>query len=127
VKVRKLISLLERDGWRLDRQSGSHRQYRHPLKAGTVTVSGNLGKRPASGRLEGTLIMSGYAVIIEGDGTSYSGYAPDLPGCIATGSSPDEVEQLMREAIRLHIESLRAHGEAVPRPSAAAATVVPAV
>lgn len=68
--------------------------------------------------------MNGYAVIIEGDGDEYSGYAPDLPGCVAAGSSPAEVEELMREAILLHVESLRAHGEPVPPPSAAAATVV---
>jgi predicted RNase H-like HicB family nuclease len=68
--------------------------------------------------------MNGYAVIIEGDGESFSGYAPDLPGCVAAGSSPTEVEKLMREAIRLHIASLRAHGDPVPPPSAAAATVV---
>ena len=68
--------------------------------------------------------MSGYAVIIEGDGEEYSAYAPDLPGCVAAGSSAAEVEELMREAIRLHIDSLRAHGEPVPPPSAAAATVV---
>ena len=68
--------------------------------------------------------MNGYAVIIEGDGDSFSGYAPDLPGCVAAGSSPAEVEALMRDAIRLHIESLQTHGEPVPPPSAAAATVV---
>jgi predicted RNase H-like HicB family nuclease len=68
--------------------------------------------------------MNGYAVIIEGDGDSFSGYAPDLPGCVAAGSTAAEVEELMREAIRLHVESLRAHGEPVPPPSAAAATVV---
>ncbi len=68
--------------------------------------------------------MIGYAVIIEGEGNSFSGYAPDLPGCVAAGSSAKEVEQLMGKAIRLHIESLRAHGEPVPEPSAVAATVV---
>lgn len=68
--------------------------------------------------------MSGYAVIIEGDGNSYSAYAPDLPGCVAAGSSPAEVEERMREAIKLHIESLRAHGEDVPEPTAAATTVI---
>jgi predicted RNase H-like HicB family nuclease len=68
--------------------------------------------------------MIGYAVVIEGEGDSFSGYAPDLPGCVAAGTSPAEVEALMGEAIRLHIESLRAHGEAVPEPSAVAATVV---
>jgi len=68
--------------------------------------------------------VNGYAVIIEGEGESFSGYAPDLPGCVAAGSSAKEVEELMREAIRLHIDSLRAHGEPIPPPSAAAATVV---
>jgi predicted RNase H-like HicB family nuclease len=68
--------------------------------------------------------MIGYAVVIEGEGDSFSGYAPDLPGCVAAGTSPEEVEQLMGEAIRLHIESLRAHGEPVPEASAVAATVV---
>jgi predicted RNase H-like HicB family nuclease len=68
--------------------------------------------------------VSGYVVIIEGEGDSFSGYSPDLPGCVAAGTSPEEVEELMREAIGLHIESLRAHGEPVPAPAAAAATVV---
>ncbi|MBI2169008.1 MAG: type II toxin-antitoxin system HicB family antitoxin [Actinobacteria bacterium] len=68
--------------------------------------------------------MTGYPVIIEGSDDSYSGYSPDLPGCVAAGTSPEEVEALMGEAIRLHLESLRASGEPVPPPSAAAATVV---
>lgn len=63
--------------------------------------------------------MSDYLVVIEGSGSgdSYSAYAPDLLGCVAAGNSVEEVEQLMREAIALHIESLRAHGESVPPPS----------
>ena len=60
--------------------------------------------------------MNAYVVVIEGDGDSYSGYCPDLPGCVAAGDSPDEVTRLMREAIPLNVESLRAHGEAVPPP-----------
>ncbi len=40
VKVRGAIKLLEADGWRLDRQRGSHRVFRHPVKPGTVTVAG---------------------------------------------------------------------------------------
>ncbi len=60
--------------------------------------------------------MSAYLVVIEGDGDSYSGYAPDLPGCVAGGDTPAEVTALMREAIPLHVESLRAHGEPVPSP-----------
>jgi len=40
VKVREAIKLLENDGWRLERQRGSHRRFRHPHKPGTVTVAG---------------------------------------------------------------------------------------
>ena len=42
LKVRDAINLLEADGWRKERQNGSHRQFRHPVKAGTVTVAGKL-------------------------------------------------------------------------------------
>ncbi|MBA2429341.1 MAG: type II toxin-antitoxin system HicA family toxin [Thermoleophilaceae bacterium] len=40
MKVREAIKLLENDGWRLERQRGSHRHFRHPHKPGTVTVAG---------------------------------------------------------------------------------------
>ncbi|MEG3901828.1 type II toxin-antitoxin system HicA family toxin [Microcoleus sp. B4-C5] len=43
MKVREVIKMLEDDGWYLARTKGSHRQFKHPKKAGTVTVSGNLG------------------------------------------------------------------------------------
>ena len=68
--------------------------------------------------------MTGYAVVIEGGEAGYSAYVPDLPGCVAAGTTVDEVEGLIREAIELHLESLRAHGDAVPPPSAVATTVV---
>ncbi len=68
--------------------------------------------------------MSGYVVIIEGERGSYSAYVPDLPGCVAAGDSIEEVEQLIREAVPAHVESLRAHGEGVPPPTTAAVTVV---
>jgi len=64
--------------------------------------------------------MSAYTVIIEGDDASFSAYVPDLPGCVATGRSADEVEARIREAIRLHVQSLEEHGEPVPEPTAVA-------
>ena len=57
-----------------------------------------------------------YVVIIEQGETSVGAYVPDLPGCVAVGESRDEAMQLIREAIELHIESLREHGEPVPSP-----------
>jgi predicted RNase H-like HicB family nuclease len=58
-----------------------------------------------------------YTVVIERapDG-SFSAYVPDLPGCVACGDTPDEARTLIAEAVQLHVESLRAHGEPVPPP-----------
>lgn len=51
MKVREAIERLEDDGWYLDRTKGSHRQFKHPTKPGTVTVPGNLSKDLAIGTL----------------------------------------------------------------------------
>jgi len=59
VKVRELIKVLEDDGWRLARSRGSHRQYRHPSKAGTVTVSGKPGADIPIGTLRSALKQAG--------------------------------------------------------------------
>jgi len=58
-----------------------------------------------------------YAIVIEKAETNYSAYVPDLPGCVATGSSIQEVEAEIREAIAFHIEGLREDGSLVPLPS----------
>lgn len=58
-----------------------------------------------------------YAVVIEKAGSNYSAYVPDLPGCIATGTSIRQVEAEIREAIEFHIDGLREDGSHVPLPS----------
>ena len=58
-----------------------------------------------------------YAIVIEKTPGNYSGYVPDLPGCIATGATASETEDRLREAIELHIEGMREDGIAVPKPS----------
>ena len=58
-----------------------------------------------------------YAVIIEQAEGNYSAYVPDLPGCITTGASIQEIEQNIREAIELHLEGLREDGLPIPIPS----------
>jgi predicted RNase H-like HicB family nuclease len=68
--------------------------------------------------------VTAYAVIIERSRTGFGAYAPELPGVGVVGNSIEEVEQLIREAIVLHLESLRAHGDPIPPPSAVAATLV---
>jgi predicted RNase H-like HicB family nuclease len=57
-----------------------------------------------------------YVVIIEKGPTSYGAYVPDLPGCVAAAETEDEVRQLIREAIELHLEGLRGDGEPIPEP-----------
>jgi predicted RNase H-like HicB family nuclease len=57
-----------------------------------------------------------YEVIIEEGDTSFGAWVPDLPGCVAVGESRDEAMELIREAIEMHIESLRENGEMVPSP-----------
>ena len=64
-----------------------------------------------------------YLVILERGATSYGAYVPDLPGCIASAESRDEVLQLIREAIEFHIEGLREDGLPVPQPSSVSAVV----
>ena len=56
-------------------------------------------------------------IVVEGTRTGFSAYSPDLAGCVATGSTREEVEREMRQAIDFHIEGMRAEGEAVPEPS----------
>ncbi len=58
-----------------------------------------------------------YAVVIEQSPSNYAAYVPDLPGCIATGSTVAETESLIREAIEFHLEGLKEDGLPIPHPS----------
>jgi predicted RNase H-like HicB family nuclease len=59
-----------------------------------------------------------YAVVFERTPNNYSAYVPDLPCCVATGATPEEVGQHIREAIAFHLEGLREENLPVPEPSA---------
>jgi predicted RNase H-like HicB family nuclease len=58
-----------------------------------------------------------YAIVIEKAPGNYSAYVPDLPGCIATGTTIAEVEAEIRDAIVFHLEGLRQDGLPVPAPA----------
>ena len=58
-----------------------------------------------------------YAVVIEKAEGNYGAYVPDLPGCVATGDTIEQVEREIQEAIEFHIEGLRADGLPIPEPS----------
>lgn len=55
MKVRDIIKLIEEDGWYLVVMKGSHRQFKHPVKAGRVTIAGHLGDDLSQGTLNSIL------------------------------------------------------------------------
>jgi predicted RNase H-like HicB family nuclease len=57
-----------------------------------------------------------YAIVIEQAAANFSAYVPDLPGCVATGNTLEEVEANLRAAIAFHLEGLREDGLPVPPP-----------
>jgi len=61
--------------------------------------------------------MHKFLVVIEKTEKGYSSYSPDLPGCIATGSTREEVEKNMRDAIEMHVQGLIEDNLPVPKPS----------
>jgi predicted RNase H-like HicB family nuclease len=59
-----------------------------------------------------------YAIVIEKvPGTNYSAYVPDLPGCIATADSLEEIKRLMEEGIAFHLDGMRADSLPIPEPT----------
>ncbi|HKU93328.1 MAG TPA: type II toxin-antitoxin system HicB family antitoxin [Sphingomicrobium sp.] len=62
-------------------------------------------------------------IVIEQVTTGFSAYSPDIPGCIATGATREEVERTMQAAVEFHLEGLRAEGEAVPAPHSYATVI----
>ena len=58
-----------------------------------------------------------YVVVIEKAESNYGAYMPDLPGCVAVAETRQEVVRLIREAIELHLESLREEGATIPEPT----------
>jgi predicted RNase H-like HicB family nuclease len=57
------------------------------------------------------------AIVIEKVNANYAAYAPDLPGCVATGATVQEVENEIRDAIRCHVVGLKADGLTIPLPT----------
>jgi predicted RNase H-like HicB family nuclease len=59
-----------------------------------------------------------FAILIEPTATGFSGYVPDLPGCVAAGETCEETVSLLREAIEFHLEGMRLRGEPAPTQTA---------
>lgn len=58
-----------------------------------------------------------YAIVIENADANFSAYVPDLPGCVATGSTVEETGNAIKEAIEFHLEGLRSDNIPIPRAS----------
>lgn len=67
--------------------------------------------------------MKKYLIVVEQTQTGFSAFSPDLPGCVSTGRTREDVEQNMREAIAFHLDGLREEGQVVPEPRAYSAYV----
>ena len=61
--------------------------------------------------------MRKYAVVIEHGERNLSAYVPDLPGCVSTGKTIEEIQRNIREAIEFHLEGMVADGDPIPEPS----------
>lgn len=55
-----------------------------------------------------------YAIVYEKTATGYSAYVPDVPGCVAAGTTLQETKELMRGALQMHLESMREGGDQIP-------------
>ena len=69
--------------------------------------------------------MIRYAIVIEKARENYSAFAPDLPGCVATGATVKEVERNLRDAIRLHLKGLQEDGLPIPKPTSVCEYIEP--
>jgi predicted RNase H-like HicB family nuclease len=67
--------------------------------------------------------MTEFTIVIEDAGTNFAAYAPDVPGCVATGATIEEVTTTLREAIDEHLEILREMGEEIPVPLSRAGVI----
>lgn len=67
--------------------------------------------------------MHRYLILIEKTCSGYSAYSPDLPGCVATGTSVEDTESNMKEAIAFHLDGLREEGWPLPEPQTQSAYV----
>lgn len=64
-----------------------------------------------------------YLIVIEKTSTGYSAYSPDVPGCVATGSTREEIEKEMKEALEFHLQGLKGEGLDIPLPHSYSATL----
>jgi len=86
----------------------------------TIRVASSIQSATAEGfrrgRTRAKTTMTQFTIVIEDASTNFAAYAPDVPGCIATGATIEEVTSTLRGAIDEHLEILREMGEEIPVP-----------
>lgn len=96
-----------------------------------MTIAGHPGDELAPGTLNSILKQAGlkskyggcvmqYLAVIEEAHNNYSEFLPDVPGCVATGKTLEEVKQALEEALLMHFKGLREDGLEIPQPKASA-------
>jgi predicted RNase H-like HicB family nuclease len=128
--------MLKIAGWFEIRTSGSHQQFRHPVKSGVVTVPlhgsrdsqdrhpdlDRAAKRPVA-EAEMTVARCYFPAVViqdlaDGPGDGFDVVIPDFPGCVSSGESADDAARAAATALSLHIQAMLAAGETVPAASA---------
>lgn len=107
-------------------QSGSGKAGNHDRRcqAEGRPAAAHLGQRREASWVKGRVTEPmRYTTVIERSRTNNAAYSPDLPKCVAAGSSEAEAIREIREAIRFHIESFREQHQSVPEPCCTAAVV----
>ena len=121
MKVRDVLKMLRGDGWFLRNQEGSHRQFIHPGKPrgyGRWTrVRRDAAENAEVYNEASRHSMNKFPVLFEKSSTGYGAYAPDLPGCVATGRTLEETRKRMAKAMEMHLSSMRQDGDPIPEPS----------
>ena len=64
-----------------------------------------------------------YLVVLEKAEKNWAAYSPDVPGCVATGRTPEQTMKRYEKALRMHLQGLREDGLPLPEPTATAMTV----
>ena len=95
--------------------SGPHEGTTEPVEV--LSVEDALAQYLAASRAKGEEVVNlKYAVVFEQTPNNYGAYAPDVPGCVSTGKTWDEIRANIREALSFHIEGMVQNGEPIPEP-----------
>ena len=99
-------------------------RFRVTARAISIVQKRRHNRRNAEQCLEaGRIEAMKYLIVIEQTSSGYSAYSPDLPGCVATAGTKEEIQREMKDAIAFHLDGLREEGLAIPEPHSSSSYV----